>query len=165
MIGQFKVPNSTAIGDRFAFVQVQQVDDCSTATFTAELRQAVYFLPINSTRVGKEQQIVVSACGKQVSDWIFVLGLGSFKTFATTTLCSISADRRPFDITAMRNRHDHIFFGDQIFEIDITHFMVVNFRATRISKPPPNFCKIVGDDGVDIGIVRENTHVLVDLSE
>ena len=64
-----------AIGDLFAFGQVQQVDDRPAAAFAAQLRQVVDLLPVDLAVVGEEQQVVVRAGDEQVLDRIFFLGL------------------------------------------------------------------------------------------
>ena len=81
MTGQVEVPHRTAIGNRLAFFQVQQVDDGSSPTFTLQLRQAIDLLPIDAALVGEEQQVGMRAGDEEVLDRILVFGRAPLRPF------------------------------------------------------------------------------------
>ncbi len=113
--GQIEVANGNTLGNRFAFSQIEQVDDCSTAAFATELRNVVNLLPIHFSLAGEEQQIGVRAGDEQVFNWIFVFNLGTFNAFTAAFLSSVGAGWNPFDVPTVADRHNHGFFGDEIF--------------------------------------------------
>ena len=73
--GCVEVADRQALGDLFAFGQVQQVDDRPAAAVAAQLRQVVDLLPVDLAAVREEQQVGVRAGDEQMLDRIFVLGL------------------------------------------------------------------------------------------
>ena len=122
-------------------------------------------MPIDFAFVRKEQQIGVRAGHKKVFDGIFVFGFGALKTFTTTPLCSVHFGGRPFDIAAVADRDDHRFFFDEILEIDVAQLFTGNFGAPLVGKFLFEIGCFVLDDVQYILMIRQDSHVLVDLVE
>ena len=107
-----EITNGATIGDFFAVFELDQIDNGATATLSTQLGQFIYFAPQHTSFGGKEQKIVMRRRGKDVFDRIFVFAFGALDSRTAATLFTISADRRPFDVTTMANRNDHVFFFD-----------------------------------------------------
>ena len=81
------------------------------------LGQAIAFQLIDHTTRGEEQNRRMRVCNKQLRDEILITGFHAGPAFATTTLGTIDGQRYALDITAMADRHHHVFLLDQILII------------------------------------------------
>src|SRR5215471_4301871 len=76
--------------------------------------------------------------------------------FAATTLVAIGRDRRPLDVARVRNRDRHVFFGDQILDIDLSGFAFEDFRTAIIAVLRLHLFQLVNDDLHQQRLAREN---------
>src|SRR3569623_1010705 len=106
-------------GDALAFFQRQQIDDGFASRIAAGLRQLVDFFPIHLAAIGKTQNGVVGAGDQQPIDEDLFLHRGRRFAGAAAFLGAVFGERLGFGITAVRQRHHHVFFGDQIFEAEV----------------------------------------------
>src|SRR3569832_841168 len=106
-------------GDALAFLQRQQIYDCVASRIAAGLRQLIDFFPIHLAAIGEAQNGVVSAGDQQLVDEVFFLHRRRRFAAAAAFLRAVFGERLSFGITAVRQRHHHVFFGDQIFETEV----------------------------------------------
>ncbi len=82
---------------------------------------------------------------EQGRDEILVLHRHAAAALAAPALCPVFRQRRALDVAAVRDRHDHVFAGDQILVFDF-QFDIEDFGPTRNSKTIPRFDQLVADD-------------------
>ena len=101
--------------DPFAVLQRQQIDDGLAARAAARLRQLVNLQPVQLAVIRKAQQRVVRIRDEQLIDEIFIFDSSRSLAAAAAALCLIRGNRLCLGVATMRQRHDHVFRSNEIF--------------------------------------------------
>ena len=72
--------------------------------------------------VGKNQQVIFGGGNEKMLDEIFFLYFRSGGPFAAALLFAVSAYRQALDISAVADCYHHVFFGNQIFYLQLFRF-------------------------------------------
>ena len=115
----FKISNRHKSFDLLIFFQLQQIDDCFTASQPSHIGNAMHFQPVAFSVIGEEEDIGMCGNHKNTLCEIIFFQVRTGKTFTTAALFSVSIDGKSFNVTAVRDRDHHIFIGDHIFSINI----------------------------------------------
>ena len=65
----------------------------------------------------------------------------------------------------MRDRHHHVFFGDEILHVDVADLFAVDLRAAIVSVLLRNLGEVGLDDREDLAFVAEDAEIIDDLVE
>ena len=131
--------------DFFAFFQLDNVINRTTAAVAAAFRQFVHFNPMTLTQIGKAHQIIMRVGNKQGFDKVFVFGCRCLLTATAATLRLIISCRLGFDVAAMSQGNDHFTLWNQVFIGDIAAKRI-DFTAALIAKVGFNVCQFFADD-------------------
>ncbi len=82
---------------------------------------------------------------EQTVDEILIARCHAGATLAAATLCTIRRQRHALDVTEMRNGHDHVFAGDEVFIVHIGTALD-DLGATRRAEFVADGGKLVLDD-------------------
>ncbi len=163
MSGKIEVSHRPAIGDLLPLGQVQQIDDRPAFALAAQRWQIVYLLPIHFAFVRKKQKVGVRAGHEQVFDRVLFFRLSPANALAAATLRPVDADRRPLDVPAMADRHDHVLFGDQIRQVNVTDLFAADLGPPVAAVLSLDLTQIVLDDVPDVLFVGQDPQVLGNL--
>ena len=94
----------------------------------------------------EEQNRGVGIGNKQLGDKIFLAGCHARTALAAAALGAIGRQRHTLDIAAMGHGHDHVFTGNQVFDV-MFEFCFLNFAATRVGELIAHFRKFILEDG------------------
>ena len=99
--------------------QWENIHKCFTTRIRRTDRQAIHFQLIDLAFIREEQYRRMRIHHQQFAGNIFIAHIHARFTFATAALCAVSRKRSAFDIAVSGDRHHHVFFLDQIFDIGL----------------------------------------------
>ena len=86
---------------------------------------------------------------------IIFLGLHTGDAPPASSLTAVKTDGVPFDITAVRNGHCHVFFDDQVFELNLGGILD-NFGPPLIAVAFFQLRQFLPDQLQDKGLTSQN---------
>ena len=101
--------------------------------------------PEAASVVGKAEDVVVSRADEQSLDEILVLETLSTQPTPAATLLAIRRDRSAFDVARVGDGDDHVLFGDQIFDGELT-LVARDFRAALVTELFRGFLELFAHD-------------------
>ena len=149
--------------DFFAFFQLDNVVDRTTAAVAAAFRQFVHFNPMALAQIGKAHQIIMRIGNKQGFDEVFVFGCCCLFAAAAATLRLIVGGRLGFDVAAMSQGNDHFTLRNQVFISDIAAKRI-DFAATLIAEVGFDVCQFFADDLGNALWFGKNIHEINDFA-
>ena len=162
-------------GDLLVVLQREHVHDRLAARIARALRHFPYLQPVHAAAVGEAQDVVVRVRDEQLVDPVLFLGHHRLLAAPAAFLRTVLGDRRRLHVTGVRQGHDHVLRGDQVFGSEVGR-IVFDRRAARILAVGGvlvhHLAHLVGDDRGDalgtrqdiqqVGDVRHHFFVLVD---
>ena len=107
----------------------------------------------------------MGACDKEVLDGVLFFGFQSGDSFAAPFLRFVDRCGQAFDVTLVRDRHDHGLLGDEVFHVVVSEFYVGDFRHAVGAVFAGDFDKVLSDDPVDPRLVTQDISVAFDFLE
>ena len=74
--------------------------------------------PVNLSGIGEEQDIIMGGGDEEILHKIFLFDVDAHLPLSAAMLAAVEADRISLDISRMGDGHDHILFGDEVFDSD-----------------------------------------------
>ena len=115
----FQIAHRQNSPHRLARQQVQQAGNRLALTRRANIRHLINLQPVNPPGIGEAQQVGMGRIDDQLRDKIFLARLHPQCARPAAPLLAIGRDRRPLQISRMRNRHRNLLVGDQVFQLQL----------------------------------------------
>ena len=127
----------------------------ASARVPRPLGQLVDLLAVDTAAIGEEQQVRVGRGDEQVLDVVVVLERRATKSLAPAPLGAVRRDGQSLDVSAARDRDNHLLLGDEVLKVDLA-LARDDFRTSFVGEPFPKCEDLLPDDGHDPGFVTEN---------
>ena len=111
---------------------VDEIDDRLTARIAAGLRQLVHLEPEATAVIGEDEHVRVRARHVKALDEVVFLEIRAGLAAPAPTLAIVQRQRRTLDVAVVRDGHDHLLFGDQIFDRELA-LVTHDFRAAFVA--------------------------------
>src|SRR5262245_11002783 len=97
----------------------EQVLDRPALRLARAERKLVHLQPVDLADVREEEDVVVRRGDEQVLDVVVLLQVHAHHALATAALLAVRGHREPLDVVRARDRDHHVFFRDQVLELEL----------------------------------------------
>ena len=118
----FEVANRDHALDFLLGLERQHVGDRPPAAGPRRFGNVVDLEPVTLPAVGEAEQVGVRRCDEEVLDEVFFAG-PALDALAAAMLRAEGAQRHALDVATVADADDDVFFGNQVFQVDIAAFI------------------------------------------
>ena len=151
-------------GHFFALAKLQEVDHGSATPAAVAFRNFKGFELEEAPTVGEEVHGMVGGGDEDVFDKVVVLHLGGIHATPTAFLVAVAVHRHALDVAGMADGDDHVFFGDEVFHVDVV-LAKRDFGAAFVTKFGSDFVHFVADDFHHLVFIGKDGFVFGNASE
>src|SRR5581483_1883544 len=145
----FQVTDGQHGANRLSRLQRNQVADVFALAGGADIGNLVHLQPVHAPGVGENQNVGVGGGDEQMLDKILVARLHPGAAGPPAALHAVGGDRRPLQIAGVGDRHRNLLVGDEVFQFDLSGF-VLNDRAALVTVLLPDFFQFFDDHAAQL---------------
>ena len=149
-------------GDPFLGIEGQDVDERPPARGTTRGRNLEHAQPVHLAEIAEAQNGVVRVRDHQVLNEVFVLDAGCRLATPAAALRAVRIDRLGLGVTVVRDRHDHVLLGNQVFHREV-FFGAHDLRAALVAVLVTDLDEFVPDDAHEAIGTREDVEQIRDV--
>ena len=148
-------------GDLLALDERKEVHDRLATGVARAFRHFVHLEPVHAAPVGEAEDVVVGIGDEELVDEVVVLHARRLLAAPAALLCAVVGERLALEVAAVRQRDDHVFRCDQVFDVDLGG-VEHDLRTARVAELFAHRLQLADDDRGDALGPREDVEQVGD---
>ena len=142
-------------GDLFALAELEQIDHRGASAAAAAFWDLEGFQAQHPALIGEEVHHMVGGGDEDVFNEIIFLHLCRVDAASAALLLAVAVHRHALDVASVADGDDHVFFGDEVFDVDIV-LRKGDLRAAGVAVFVGDLRKLVAHNLHDLVLIGEN---------